>query len=127
MGTGPLHRPSCRASPASRRSPATAFHTSRWDYDYTGGDPAGAPMDRLARQAGRHHRHRRHRRAVRPHLARACGELYVFQRTPSSIDVRGNRPTDPEWFAEIASPAMAAARIDNFTTTRPAAWWTRTW
>jgi hypothetical protein len=25
-----------------------SFHTSRWDYTYTGGDPDGAPMDRLA-------------------------------------------------------------------------------
>ena len=27
-----------------------------------------------------------------PHLAAAAKELYVFQRTPSSIDVRGNVP-----------------------------------
>jgi cyclohexanone monooxygenase len=41
---------------------------------------------------------------VHPHLARACRELYVFQRTPSSVDVRDNRRTDPEWFATIATP-----------------------
>src|SRR3546814_2609542 len=39
-----------------------------------------------------------------PHLARSAGELYVFQRTPSSVDARGNQPTDPEWFAGIAEP-----------------------
>ena len=55
---------SCRASPASRRSAGHSFHTSRWDYDYTGGDSDGEPH-RPARQAGRHHRHRRDGGAVR--------------------------------------------------------------
>ena len=43
-----------------------SFHTSRWDYDYTGGDPTGAPMDNLADKRVAHHRHRRHGGAVRP-------------------------------------------------------------
>ena len=50
-----------------------------------------------------------------PHLARACRELYVFQRTPSSVDVRDNRPTDPEWFAEIATPGWQQRWLENFT------------
>src|SRR3954447_7054172 len=32
-----------------------------------------------------------------PHLGEWAKQLYVFQRTPSSIDIRGNGPTDPEW------------------------------
>ena len=51
---------------------------------------------------------------VVPHLAEACEQLYVFQRTPSSIDVRGNRPTDPEWAASL-QPGWQAERIANFT------------
>ena len=50
-----------------------------------------------------------------PHLARAAKELYVFQRTPSSVDVRANRPTDPEWFAEIATPGWQQRWLENFT------------
>ena len=50
-----------------------------------------------------------------PHLARACKELYVFQRTPSSVDVRANAPTDPEWFAEIATPGWQQRWLENFT------------
>jgi cation diffusion facilitator CzcD-associated flavoprotein CzcO len=50
-----------------------------------------------------------------PHLAAACGELYVFQRTPSSVDVRDNRPTDPDWFAEIATPGWQQRWLENFT------------
>jgi cation diffusion facilitator CzcD-associated flavoprotein CzcO len=36
-----------------------------------------------------------------PYLARSAGDLFVFQRTPSSIDVRNNQPLDPEWFAAL--------------------------
>jgi cyclohexanone monooxygenase len=50
-----------------------------------------------------------------PHLARACKELYVFQRTPSSVDVRNNQPTDPAWFAEMATPGWQQRWLENFT------------
>jgi cyclohexanone monooxygenase len=55
-----------------------------------------------------------------PHLAKACKELYVFQRTPSSVDVRDNRPTDPEWFTTIATPGWQQRWLDNFTATQTA-------
>ena len=48
-----------------------------------------------------------------PHLGAAAEHLYVFQRTPSSIDVRGNRPTDPEW-AQSLEPGWQQRRMDNF-------------
>ncbi len=50
-----------------------------------------------------------------PHLARDCRELYVFQRTPSSVDVRDNHPIDPDWFAEIATPGWQRRWLENFT------------
>jgi cyclohexanone monooxygenase len=48
-----------------------------------------------------------------PHLGAAAEHLYVFQRTPSSIDVRGNRPTDPEW-AKSLGPGWHQGRMNNF-------------
>ncbi|TMR99386.1 flavin-containing monooxygenase [Nonomuraea basaltis] len=115
MGVGPLHVPKLPGIPGIQSFRGHSFHTSRWDYAYTGGDPSGAPMDRLADR----------RVAVIgtgatavqcvPHLARACKELYVFQRTPSSVDVRDNRPTDPEWFARIATPGWQQRWLENFT------------
>ena len=48
MGTGPLHRPKLPGIPGIETFAGHAFHTSRWDYAYTGGDPKGAPMTRLA-------------------------------------------------------------------------------
>ena len=49
-----------------------------------------------------------------PHLGEWAKELYVFQRTPSSVDVRADRPTDPEWAASL-KPGWHKERIDNFT------------
>ena len=115
MGTGPLHVPKLPGIPGIESFQGHSFHTSRWDYSYTGGDPSGAPMENLADK----------RVAIIgtgatsvqcvPHLARACEELYVFQRTPSSVDVRDNRPTDPEWFAEMATPGWQQRWLENFT------------
>src|SRR6185503_17905978 len=48
-----------------------------------------------------------------PHLGESAGHLFVFQRTPSSIGVRANRPTDPEW-AKSLEPGWQQKRIDNF-------------
>ena len=50
-----------------------------------------------------------------PHLGEAAEHLYVFQRTPSSIDVRANRPTDPEWAASLGE-GWQKHRMDNFNT-----------
>ena len=48
-----------------------------------------------------------------PHLAEHAKQLLVFQRTPSTVDVRDNRPTDPEWAASLA-PGWQRERMDNF-------------
>jgi cation diffusion facilitator CzcD-associated flavoprotein CzcO len=115
MGTGPLHRPKLPGIPGIESFEGHSFHTSRWDYDYTGGDPAGAPMERLAdKRVGIIGTGATAVQCI-PHLARACGELYVFQRTPSSIDIRNNVPTDPDWFAQL-EPGWQEQWLVNFTT-----------
>lgn len=115
MGTGPLHVPKLPGIEGIQDFAGHSFHTSRWDYDYTGGDPSGAAMDRLADK----------RVAIIgtgatsvqcvPHLASACKDLFVFQRTPSSVDVRNNEPIDADWFAEIATPGWQQRWLENFT------------
>ena len=115
LGTGPLHVPKLPGIPGMADFRGHAFHTSRWDYAYTGGDALGATMHRLADKTvaiigtGA--------TAVQcvPHLARACGKLLVVQRTPSSVDVRANAPIDPDWFASIATPGWQQRWLDNFT------------
>src|SRR5262245_4774960 len=95
MSNGPLNRPKLPAIPGVETFKGHTFHTSRWDYDYTGGDPEGNLSklhDKRIAVIGTG------ATAVQcvPHLGAAAKQLYVFQRTPSSIDVRNNRPTDPK-------------------------------
>jgi len=110
---GLLHRPKLPGIPGVDAFKGHSFHTSRWDYAYTGGDSSGN-LDGLKDKAvgiigtGA--------TAVQcvPHLGASAKELFVFQRTPSSVDVRNDRPTDPEW-ARSLQPGWQKARIDNFS------------
>jgi len=115
LGTGPLNTPKLPGIPGIKDFKGHAFHTSRWDYDYTGGDPNGAPLDKLKDKRVAIIGTGATAVQVVPHLARAAKALYVFQRTPSSIDVRDNRPIDPEWFASIATPGWQQRWLENFT------------
>jgi cation diffusion facilitator CzcD-associated flavoprotein CzcO len=115
LGTGPLHVPKLPGIRGIETFKGHSFHTSRWDYDYTGGDPSGALMEKLAdKRVGIIGTGATAVQCV-PHLAKACRELYVFQRTPSSVDVRGNVPIDPDWFANIATPGWQRRWLENFT------------
>ena len=106
MGSGPLHRPKLPGVPGLGSFKGHSFHTSRWDYEYTGGDPNGN-LDRLHDKRVGIIGTGATAVQVVPHLAAAAGHLYVFQRTPSSIDVRDNRPTDPDWAASLATGLAA--------------------
>jgi cation diffusion facilitator CzcD-associated flavoprotein CzcO len=115
LGTGPLHVPKLPGIPGIEAFKGHSFHTSRWDYAYTGGDPKGAPLDKLAdKRVAIIGTGATSVQAV-PHLARACKELLVVQRTPSSVDVRANAPIDPEWFSTIATPGWQQRWLENFT------------
>jgi cyclohexanone monooxygenase len=112
MANGPLHRPKLPGIPGVESYRGHSFHTSRWDYAYTGGDSNGnltGLKDKVVGIIGTG------ATAVQcvPHLGAGAKHLYVFQRTPSSIDVRNNRPTDPEWAASL-QPGWQQARMDNF-------------
>ena len=95
---GPLNRPKLPAIKGINSFKGHTFHTSRWDYEYTGGNSHGN-LDNLKDKrvaiigTGA--------TAVQcvPHLGEGAKQLYVFQRTPSSIDVRNNQATDPDWIS----------------------------
>jgi cyclohexanone monooxygenase len=115
LGTGPLSVPKLPGIPGIASFRGRSFHTSRWDWEYTGGDPAGAPMSKLAgKRVGIIGTGATAVQCV-PHLSRDAGELYVFQRTPSSVDVRDNHPIDPDWFAGVATPGWQQRWLENFT------------
>jgi hypothetical protein len=90
-----------------------AFHTTRWDYGYTGGSPT-EPMDQLADKVVGIIGTGATAIQIVPQLARAAKEVYVFQRTPSAVGVRANAPIDPEWFPAL-QPGWQRERILNFT------------
>jgi cyclohexanone monooxygenase len=112
QATGPANRPKLPGIPGIADFKGHTFHTSRWDYDYTGGDHNGG-LTKLADK----------RVAVIgtgataiqcvPFLGEYAKKLYVFQRTPSSVDLRGNRDTDEEWYQKQQS-GWQRARRENF-------------
>lgn len=116
IASGVLNHPKIPRLPGLDSFQGQTFHTARWDYNYTGGSPEEPFLEKL-----------RNKRvgiigtgatAIQcvPAVAKYAEELYVFQRTPSSVDERGQRLTDPaQWTHEIASkPGWQQARNDNF-------------
>ncbi|MFT5099412.1 MAG: cation diffusion facilitator CzcD-associated flavoprotein CzcO [Planctomycetaceae bacterium] len=115
MGTGPLHVPKLPGIEGIEDFKGHSFHTSRWDYGYTGGNPEGELLENLKdKRVGIIGTGATSVQCV-PHLAKACKELFVFQRTPSSVDERNNKPTDPEWFKEMATEGWQQRWLENFT------------
>ena len=112
LGTGPANRPRLPGIPGVEDFKGHSFHTCRWDYDYTGGSHEGG-LDNLADKTvaiigtGA--------TAVQcvPALGESAKQLYVFQRTPSSVDVRNNAETDPEWAASL-KPGWQKERQKKF-------------
>jgi cyclohexanone monooxygenase len=90
------------------------FHASRWDYSFTGGDSNGNLTGLADKRVGVIGTGGTAVQCV-PHLGEHAKHLYVFQRTPSSIDARNNRPTDSVWFRSL-EPGWQRSRMENFTT-----------
>ena len=112
MSSGPLNRPKLPAIPGITNFKGHAFHTSRWDYAYTGGDSTGGLIGLAGKRVGVVGTG-----ATGIQVVAAIGayaqQLYVFQRTPASVDTRDNKPTDKEW-AKSLKPGWQAERDENF-------------
>lgn len=112
LTVGVLDRPKLPAIPGILEFQGHTFHVSRWDYDYTGGHSRGG-LSRLADKriaivgTGAS--------AVQciPYLGQDAGHLFVIQRTPTTVGVRGNSPTDPEWQKSL-KPGWQKERLTNF-------------
>lgn len=112
MACGALNKPKLPGIPGLKSFRGHTFHTSRWDFHYTGGDTHGG-LSKLSDK----------RVAIIgtgasgiqciPFLGRYAQHLYVFQRTPSSVNERGNGPTDPQWVKSL-KPGWQAQRQAKF-------------
>lgn len=109
---GPLSLPKFPGLAGLEKFQGHSFHSSRWDYAYTGGDSLGNLTNLADKRVGIIGTGATAVQLV-PHLGKHAKELYVFQRTPSSIDARNNRPTDPKW-VESSTRGWQQSRMDNF-------------
>lgn len=117
IGNGPLSVAQLPDIPGVESFKGKAFHTSRWEYEYTGGDRNGGALtglkDKRVAIIGTG------ATAVQciPELAKYAKELLVFQRTPSAVDIRNNHKIDPEWFKSVTKePGWQDKWLENFTT-----------
>ena len=114
MGTGPLHVAKLPGIEGIETFKGKAFHTSRWDYAYTGGTPDGAAMDKLADKrvaiigTGA--------TAVQcvPHLARATMEILVCPRTHTASDGSNQTPSESGGFGSEATTGWQQRWYENF-------------
>jgi cyclohexanone monooxygenase len=109
---GVLNMPKLPGIPGIEDFKGHTFHASRWDYDYTGGSADGDLNGLKGKRVGIIGTGATAVQCV-PHVGESAGELYVFQRTPSSIDVKNNEPTDPKWEKSL-KPGWHQERMDNF-------------
>ncbi|MFE3142977.1 flavin-containing monooxygenase [Streptomyces scopuliridis] len=90
--TGTLSEPKLPGIPGIEDFKGHTFHTSRWDYAYTGGTPDGGMTGLSQKRVGVVGTGATGIQVI-PMLAEDAGHVYVFQRTPSTVDVRANRRT----------------------------------
>jgi len=86
-----------------------SFHTSRWDYSYTGEN-----LEKLADKVVGVVGTGSSAIQVIPHIAASAKHLFVFQRTPAAVGQRDNRQTDLAW-ARSLTPGWQRLRMENFT------------
>jgi cation diffusion facilitator CzcD-associated flavoprotein CzcO len=112
MANGPLNRPKLPGIAGIESFKGHTFHTSRWDYQYTGGDSSGNLSGLADKRVGIIGTGATAVQCI-PALGASAKSLFVFQRTPSSIDARNNSVTDPQWLKSLA-PGWQRRRINNF-------------
>lgn len=112
QATGPANRPKLPQIPGIDRFKGHSFHTARWDYEYTGGDHQGNLHKLADKRVGIIGTGATAIQCI-PFLGKHAKDLYVFQRTPSSVDLRGNSQTDREWYAGL-KPGWQRERRENF-------------
>lgn len=116
LASGTFTYPKLPNLPGLQSYKGKMIHTARWDYGITGGSQANPTLTGLSgKKVALVGTGATAIQAV-PNVAKYAGELFVFQRTPSSVDFRGNRETDQEeWKTKIAyKKGWQNERAENF-------------
>ena len=114
MAVGILNLVKLPAIPGLDRFEGRAFHAARWDYDYTGGAPGDGHLSKLSDKVVGVIGTGATAIQCLPPLAESAKKVLVFQRTPSAVGVRGNRPTPPDFTSNL-KPGWQQDRMENFT------------
>ena len=110
--SGPGTTPKLPGIPGIDDFQGRAFHTSRWDFGYTGGG-SSADLSKLADKRVAIIGTGASAIQVVPPVGKSAKQLYVFQRTPSALNPRGNSATDPKWVSSL-KPGWQKQRQGNF-------------
>ena len=95
MANGFLHLPKLPGIPGIERFKGKMFHSARWDYAYTGGTQQNPVLDKLTdKRVAIVGTGATAIQAV-PFLGRYAKQLYVIQRTPSTVMSAATRPPIP--------------------------------
>ncbi len=106
LANGILTTPKLARIEGMERFEGQAFHTSRWNYNVDLNDKRVGIIGTGATAV-----------QVVPEIAKVVKALYVFQRTPSTIDVRDQRATTEEEEAQWRhEPGWAVARRERLAT-----------
>ncbi|EKG09679.1 Flavin-containing monooxygenase-like protein [Macrophomina phaseolina MS6] len=116
LGGGVFGQPQVPKAPGFERFKPHYFHTARWDYKYTGGSPEDQRLENLKGKRVAIIGTGSTGIQVVPELAKWAKEVYVFQRTPASVDFRNQRSITPEaWNREVATgDGWQLKRMENF-------------
>jgi cyclohexanone monooxygenase len=113
LAMGPLNKPKLPGIAGLDDFKGHIFHTARWDFDYTGGEWRNPELSKLKDKRVAIIGTGATAVQVVPYLGKYAKQVYVIQRTPSSVDLRDNRPTDPDWYFS-QQPGWQQERIKNF-------------
>ena len=115
LNQGPLAKVKLPGLQGIRDFKGKIFHSSRWDYDYTGGNSDGGMTKLAGKRIGVIGNGATGIQIV-PKLAEHAQQVCVFQRTPAAVAPRNNRATDLDWFKSLP-PGWQKERMDSFLAT----------
>lgn len=115
VAIGPMNTVKLPDIPGIETFKGKSFHTSRWDYGYTGGSPTDTRLTGLSDKTVGLIGTGATALQCMPPLAQSAKDFFLFQRTPSTVGIRGNRPISPADLTDFA-PGWQKRRQENFTT-----------